>query len=111
MLAHIILDDDFAFLLRNVRSGLTGDPLSSATATWQLLAEDRATIISSGNMSNYSDPDYPSGKSFSANIGDTITKDLIPARTYYLKAKVDNGGVKTSFAMALKAAELIEAEV
>jgi hypothetical protein len=110
-ISHIVIGDDFPFLLRNARSGLTGAALSAATATWQLLAEDRLTVVDSGSMSNYADPDYPSGKSFIANVPDAVTALLLPTRTYYLKAKLDNAGSKTSKSTKLKAAELIEAEV
>jgi hypothetical protein len=111
MIATIVIGDDFPFLLRNVRSGLTGDPLTGATASWELLAEDRLTVVASGDMDEYDDPDYPDGVSFSGTVDDTVTEELTPTRTYYLRARLDDAGVKTSFAMQLKAMELIEAEV
>lgn len=100
----LVIADDYPFLARNIRSGLTGETHESATGEFVLLDEDGG-VIASGNMTEYDDPLYPDGLSLQASIDADDTADLIPKREYRLRTSITANMKRTSRTMKLVAVE------
>ena len=100
----LVIADDYPFLARNIRSGLDGETLESATGEFVLLDEDGDTVVS-GNMTEYDDPLYPDGLSLQANIAAVDTEDLSPKREYRLRTSITANTRRTSRTIKLIAVE------
>lgn len=98
---NLIVGDDYPWLARNVRAGLDGAALESATATYVLL-DDADAPVTTGNLVDYADPVY--AKSFIGNVPNSVTEDLGVGREYRLRTTVVNAGRKTSRTLRLTAA-------
>ena len=106
--AIFVIGDTLAFKLDNVKSGVDGSNLPSATATYALLDHETRTVVDSGAMNQYAtDP-----SSFDAAIdpsklqpydADTNPNGIKPEHDYQLKATINNSGILTSKARRLTA--------
>lgn len=110
-----MIGDSLPFSCRNAVSGRTGDPLTGATAAWQLLEAETLEVKASGSMSSFDDSaEHGAGAvSFEAVVPASETAQfdaedepdgLVPAREYLLKATLTHSGNTTSKAVRLVAA-------
>ncbi len=107
----LVIGDDLPFRLDNVRSGRTGDPLPSATCTYQLLDKESRVEVASGSVLLIDDDDE-TVSSFEAVVASTHLDlfdaednpdGIVPGKEYALRTTVNNAGVKTTKAAILRA--------
>lgn len=101
MTAHVLKkSSDFPFTLKEVKRERTGDPLSDAVVTWELLDEDGEPVIgASGSMSLYD----PAGPHFEGLVGKAVTATLEDYREYSVVATVVHSGLEESFPLIVVA--------
>lgn len=104
-----VIGDDLAFKLDDVTLASDGaTPVPSAEVTYELVDSWTRVVVTSGSMQLYDSV----AASFNASIASSFLGEYNPAtnvngihprRNYALRATVDNGGTKTTFAEMLAA--------